>query len=963
MAGQDAGFGLGVDLGTSHTVAVLRWPDGRTRPLLFDGQPILPSGVFLDSAGRAHVGRDAQRLAQADPARYEPNPKRRIDESAVLLGDREFPTVDLLASVLGAVANAAVEAVGFLPPAVLSYPATWGARRREALAAAVGRAGWPPVTGTDASSRPSDSDPSFRSTNGTLLVPEPVAAARYFADVLRRPVPVGSALAVFDFGGGTLDIAVVRNEGIDETGRARFVVIGSGGVADLGGLDLDAALVQHLGGVIGTAHGPVWQQLSQPVTASQWRSRRQFWDDVRGAKEMLSRATTAPVPVPGVEQALHLTRDELESVVTPLLRRGVYEAASVLANCRLSVDQLAGLFLVGGSSRVPLVARLLHADLGIAPTVLEQPELPVAEGALAELSGTALATVAAPTVRDAAGVPTSPAALGTAALSGQAGPYQGGPVATVSAPPSQSPGPHQQGTGPHQQGAGPHQQGTGPHQQSPGPYPAGVPAGHSGRPDGSPPYGAGSAPSSPSGLAGLVKRPPPRAIWIGAAALVALLAVVGAAALYLTRDRHPAIDFAPFAEISRVAARVENPTSPFTAMAGDRAYVAYQREDQQLDIAVAQVQADTAEVSRWFTTGARAERWDGIKALPDVLLVRADAASTSALRDLIAFDPDNGKQLWSRQVRGDDPVYYFDQYVVLLDRTAATVVGINARTGKEWSQPSPQGQYDNASEIYAMNTAEEVGGAALNPNGDPALPNRGDDPRLVQIGADGSIRVLDVTNGRVLKTRANAADTDDFVLAYDGQLFVASPTDGYGLARYDLATLGSPTNVYTAPDKSRRPRALEPCGEEQVCLLEGTGSDDESTELVAVRTDDRADSQEPAWRKKVPQAQGLVPVGENILVRIGSSDRSSRLFTPDGENTLTRDGVAVRVDGGNVLAFDAELTTYADDASVAGVNVGSAKTTELGQLKKIIPASCSWNSSVIVCPTGSEFVFARFTGG
>lgn len=44
MAGQHEGFALGVDLGTSNTVAVLRWPDGRTRPLLVDGQPVVPSG-------------------------------------------------------------------------------------------------------------------------------------------------------------------------------------------------------------------------------------------------------------------------------------------------------------------------------------------------------------------------------------------------------------------------------------------------------------------------------------------------------------------------------------------------------------------------------------------------------------------------------------------------------------------------------------------------------------------------------------------------------------------------------------------------------------------------------------------------------------------------------------------------------------------------------------------------------
>jgi molecular chaperone DnaK (HSP70) len=405
-----SGYALGVDLGTSHTVAVLRRPDGRTRPLLFDGLPLLPSGVFLDQQGGLHVGRDAQRLARGDPARFEPHPKRRVDEPAVLLGDHEIATVDLLAALLSAVARAAVEAVGFLAPAVLTHPAAWGARRRRLLTDAAARAGWPA---------------------GTVLVPEPVAAARYFTGVLRRPVPAGASLAVFDFGGGTLDIAVVRNEG------AGFAVTGVGGLAELGGLDLDAALVEHLGTVVAPAHPQVWPALAQPAGAAQWRARWQFWDDVRGAKEMLSRATVAPVPVPGVEQAVHLTRDELERVVTPLLRRGVQEAAGVVARCGLQPAQLAGLFLVGGSSRVPLVARLLHAELGIAPTVLEQPELPVAEGALAELPVAGGALAAGMPVAAGPSVPAV-AAVGAATPARHAGSV---PAASAGAPASPLPPP------------------------------------------------------------------------------------------------------------------------------------------------------------------------------------------------------------------------------------------------------------------------------------------------------------------------------------------------------------------------------------------------------------------------------------------------------------------------------------------------------------------------------------------
>ena len=85
------GFVLGVDLGTSNTVAMLRHPDGRTRPLLFDGQPLLPSAAYLDTTGRLHVGSDALRLGQAEPARVEPHPKSHVDDGAVLLVDTSVP--------------------------------------------------------------------------------------------------------------------------------------------------------------------------------------------------------------------------------------------------------------------------------------------------------------------------------------------------------------------------------------------------------------------------------------------------------------------------------------------------------------------------------------------------------------------------------------------------------------------------------------------------------------------------------------------------------------------------------------------------------------------------------------------------------------------------------------------------------------------------------------------------------
>jgi actin-like ATPase involved in cell morphogenesis len=396
---MDQGYAVGIDLGTSNTVAIVRWPDGRTRPVLFDGQPVLPSAVFLDHTGTLQVGRDATRLAQLDPARYEPNPKRRIDEDALLLGDRELPIADVLAAPLRAIARSVRDTIGHLPPAVLTCPAAWGTTRRTRLQDAAGRAGWPPVR----------------------LVAEPIAAARYFTETLKRPVPPGATLAIFDFGGGTLDVALVRNDG------ATFTVTASGGAEDLGGLDIDSAIVTHLGGILAVQHPQVWEQIERPTDELARRNRRTFWDDVRAAKEMLSRTTSAPIAVPGVSASIHLTRDELEQLATPLLRRATGHLTAALRQAGLSAGNLSGIFLVGGTSRVPLVSRLLHTETGIAPTVLEQPELPVAEGAVAGSPPTGGGSTTSTPVSAPPGVP----------ISGM--PISGSPIASVSAAPAVAP--------------------------------------------------------------------------------------------------------------------------------------------------------------------------------------------------------------------------------------------------------------------------------------------------------------------------------------------------------------------------------------------------------------------------------------------------------------------------------------------------------------------------------------------
>jgi hypothetical protein len=401
---------LGIDFGTTHTVAVLETPDGRAQPLLFDSSPLLSSAVYADTDGRLLTGRDGVRNAGLDPTRYEPNPKRRIDEAAVLLGTEEFPVQRLVAAVLGRVAAEAIRAAGEAPAqTVLTYPADWGSRRKDILAQAAAAAGLGAVT----------------------LVPEPVAAAAHFTGVLGRTVHPGQALAVYDFGAGTFDASLVRRR---PDGAWELAAVE--GLTDVGGLDLDAALVQRIAQTV-APHGPQhWQRLMNPRDGADRRAARAFWEDVRNAKEQLSRTASAAVHVPLFNMDTHLTREEFEAAARPLLTRTVEVMAALVA--RAGAAQLAGLYLVGGSSRIPVIATMLHQRLGVAPTLIDQPELLVAQGSLRAVAPPSPAAAPFGAGYSAAGPVTSaPPGPFPPTLSGPTFPPVGMPV---SAAPTSGPG-------------------------------------------------------------------------------------------------------------------------------------------------------------------------------------------------------------------------------------------------------------------------------------------------------------------------------------------------------------------------------------------------------------------------------------------------------------------------------------------------------------------------------------------
>ncbi len=411
---QLPGVRLGVDFGTSNTVAVLQGRDGHRSVLLFDSSPVLPSAVYWDPAGPL-TGLDAVHSARVQPELFEPSPKLRIDDQIVLLGPDQVPVPLVIGAVLRRVYEEATRVSGGPPGSVtLTHPAAWGPRRREVLVHAAAAAGMP----------------------APLLVPEPVAAATWF--VLGRaaaPVVVGASTMVYDFGAGTFDASVLRRT------TSGFEVLASDGLPDAGGLDIDTAIVAYLGATFGATDRDRWQRLTRPATAEDRRAHRQLWDDVRRAKELLSRHAATYVHLPLFDTDVPLGREQLDLLANAVVTRTVNTASAIIRTVGLTPDQLAGVYLVGGSSRLPLAAAMLHRVLGVAPVALEQPELAVAQGSLL---ATEYATSQLPPAAPAPWPPVSAPPVSAPPVSGPpvSGPPVSGPPAPwppVSAPPMSAP--------------------------------------------------------------------------------------------------------------------------------------------------------------------------------------------------------------------------------------------------------------------------------------------------------------------------------------------------------------------------------------------------------------------------------------------------------------------------------------------------------------------------------------------
>ena len=392
---------LGIDLGTTNSeIAIYR--DGRPEVLRDDqGRIILPSVVGLTETGELLVGEEARNQFLLYPERTVRSIKRRMGSDAkVQLGEREYTPQEISATILSRLKEIAQARLGRpIRKAVITVPAYFSDTQRQATREAGEIAG----------------------LEVARIINEPTAAALVYEAAQHQ----GKRILVYDLGGGTFDVSVVRIEqGVVE-------VISSHGNNHLGGDDFDHKIVEHVLEHLKLKHGVDVADRPQAmarILRSAEDAKKQLSDHpyARIAEEYLAEHSGQPVNLD-----LELSREEYEDMIAPFIEETLGAIHIALESAGLTSSQVDEILLVGGATRTPLIRRRLVEAFGTQPRGEVDPDLCVAMGAAiqgAAMTGTEVSAVL---------VDVTPYTFGTSALgelNGELYPYHYVPIIPKNTP-------------------------------------------------------------------------------------------------------------------------------------------------------------------------------------------------------------------------------------------------------------------------------------------------------------------------------------------------------------------------------------------------------------------------------------------------------------------------------------------------------------------------------------------------
>ncbi|MBK5002366.1 molecular chaperone HscC [Pseudomonas sp. S31] len=335
---------IGIDLGTTNSlVAVWEGDNARILPNAL-GELLTPSVVGLDDQGQLVVGDIARERLHTHPHLTASLFKRYMGSAReTQLGNRAYRAEELSAMLLRSLKADAERALGEpVHEAVISVPAYFSDAQRKATRIAGELAG----------------------LKVEKLVNEPTAAALAYGLQQRNE----ANFLVFDLGGGTFDVSILELfEGVME-------IRASAGDNFLGGEDFDDLLVAHFIAKVGAADLP---DTTQPSIAQRLRREAQRVRHALGqapVERFVLREQTR-------EWSVELTQGELADIVRPLLDRLRAPIERAMRDARIKVADLDEILLVGGTTRMPLVRKLVASLFGRIPSMQLNPDQVVAQGA------------------------------------------------------------------------------------------------------------------------------------------------------------------------------------------------------------------------------------------------------------------------------------------------------------------------------------------------------------------------------------------------------------------------------------------------------------------------------------------------------------------------------------------------------------------------------------------------------
>lgn len=348
----------GIDLGTTNSlVATVR--SGQAETLAdAQGRDLLPSVVHYQADG-LRVGWEARRQAAQDPANTISSIKRMMGRSLADVQQR-YPNLPYQFQSSDNGLPMIVTAAGLVNPVGVSADIlrALSARAQTALEGDLdGVVITVPAYFDDAQRQGTKDAARLAGLHVLRLLNEPTAAAiAYGLDSGQE-----GTIAVYDLGGGTFDISILR------LSRGVFEVLATGGDSALGGDDFDHLLADWLREQAGVAD------------RSDHGVQRQLLDAAIAAKIALSDADSASVDVANWQG--EVTRAQFDSLIAPLVKRTLMACRRALKDAGVSAEEVLEVVMVGGSTRVPLVREQVGTFFGRTPLTSIDPDKVVAIGA------------------------------------------------------------------------------------------------------------------------------------------------------------------------------------------------------------------------------------------------------------------------------------------------------------------------------------------------------------------------------------------------------------------------------------------------------------------------------------------------------------------------------------------------------------------------------------------------------